>query len=384
MPPAPIFTVVPPATDKPPASPRPTYRRGLGRLLPGLTVIRNQPFWQVALTALAGSVLINAGFWLVGWAGTGDWSGESLSYLGLGISIAFAMWLSMSYTNAYISARFDWLGQPWRSFLLAFVLNIVVAVVVLATMYFLFFVGFRGETPADWLARQRFGDYFASVLIGLLITAIYQGAYFVKLWKASVTETEALKTATVSAKYEALNAQINPHFLFNSLNVLSALVKTDPARAEDFIQGLSTVYRYVLEVKGEQLVPLDRELAAARAYAALVGMRFGAERLRIDFDLEPRPGEQVVPLALQMLLENAVKHNGATRRSPLHVRLTREGAEIVVRNNRVPLFEPAERRGIGLDNIRERYRLATGKDVRVVSGAEGFEVALPIGQTLAP
>lgn len=197
-------------------------------------------------------------------------------------------------------------------------------------------------------------------------------------------ELRTLRAERAEAQLSALRAQINPHFLFNSLNVLSALVKTDPARAEDFIQGLSTVYRYVLEVKGEQLVPLDRELTAARAYGELVGMRFGAERLRIDFDLEPRPGERIVPLALQMLLENAVKHNGATRRSPLHVRLTREGAEIVVRNNRVPLFEPAERRGIGLDNIRERYRLATGKDVRVVSGAEGFEVALPIGQTLAP
>ena len=349
------------------------------RVLGSLSDIRTQPFWRVALVALLGSVLINAFFYLVGWVGTGDWTGESLGYLSLGISIAFSMWVSMAYLNAHISAELDWLGRPWRAFATAFALNIVVAVAVLSAVYFLFFVGFQGEPAGRWFARQRFGDYFGSILIGLLITAIYQGAYFVKLWKDSTIQAEELKRAGITAQYEALNAQINPHFLFNSLNVLSALVKRDPDAAEGFIQGLSQVYRYVLEVRGEQLVPLGRELEAARAYAQLVGMRFG-ERLRIDFDLEPRPGERIVPLALQMLLENAVKHNGATRRAPLHVRLTREGDEIVVRNNRVPLFEPPDSRGIGLANIRERYRLATGGEMRVVSGEECFEVALPIGR----
>ena len=237
---------------------------------------------------------------------------------------------------------------------------------------------FRGEAPAHWLARQRFDNYFGSVLIGLLITAVYQGAYFVRLWKGSVREAEAARRAGITAKYEALNAQVNPHFLFNSLNVLSALVKTSPARAEDFIQGLSQVYRYVLEVGGEQLVPLERELAAARAYAELVGMRFGDERLRIDFDIEPAPDERIVPLALQMLLENAVKHNGATRRTPLHIQVRREGDALLVRNNRVPLFEPAESRGVGLANIRERYRLARGAEVEVVDGRDTFEVRLPL------
>lgn len=361
----PTFTAVPDAaataTEKP--------RRAVFN---GLTDIRTQPLWRVALIALVGSAGINALFYAIGW------TGPDLGYLGLGVSIAFSMWLSMAYLNAYASTRFDWLERPWRSFLAAFALNVAVATGVLAAVYFLFFVGFRGESAAHWLARQRFGDYFGSVLIGLLITAIYQGAWFVKLWKDSVREAEALKRAGLTAKYEALNAQVNPHFLFNSLNVLSALVKRDPARAEDFIQGLSQVYRYVLEVRGERLVPLAQELSAARAYAALVGMRFGESRLRVDFDLEAAPGERVVPLALQMLLENAVKHNGATRRTPLHIRVVREGGHLVVRNNRVARFEPAESAGVGLDNIRERYRLATGKDARVTSGEESFEVALPL------
>ena len=354
---------MPTAPDTP--APRP-------RLLPGLTAIRDQPFWRVALTALVGSALINLFFYGIGWAG------PELKFLGLGTSIAFAMWLTMSYTNAYLSARFDWLGRPWRAFLLAFALNVVVAAATLSAVYFVFWVGFEGEAPGHWLRRQRFGDYFGSILIGLLITAIYQGAYFVKLWKESVRESEALQRAGLTAKYEALNAQVNPHFLFNSLNVLSALVRRDPEAAEGFIQGLSEVYRYVLEVRGEQLVPLARELEALGAYAKLVTMRFGGSRLVIDVDLGPRPGETVVPLALQMLVENAVKHNGATRQHPLVIRVYREAGHLVVANNKVRLFEPPESKGIGLDNIRERYRLATGGAVVVEDAPDSFTVKLPL------
>ena len=231
-----------------------------------------------------------------------------------------------------------------------------------------------------------------TVLIGLFISAIYQGAYFVKLWKASVIQAEQLKTANVSAKYEALNAQINPHFLFNSLNVLSNLVRTSPEAAESFIQGLSSVYRYVLDVRHDSLVPLARELEALRAFGELLATRFG-ERLQLDIRLSPpqqardagtKPAGQVVPLALQMLVENAVKHNGATRRYPLHVEIFAADGHICVRNNRVPLYEPAEGKGIGLANIRERYAMAANADIAVIDNPKHFEVRLPLLATDNP
>ena len=224
----------------------------------------------------------------------------------------------------------------------------------------------------------RPGNYVFSTLITLVITTIYQAAFFLSTWKATLIQQEQLKSANLTAKYEVLNAQVNPHFLFNSLNVLSALVKRDPDAAEGFIQGLSEVYRYVLEVRGEQTVSLERELHALDAYANLVLMRFGESRLRINVSIVPQAGDLVVPLALQMLIENAVKHNGATRKTPLVIEVARQGAHIVVSNNKVPLFEAVESRGIGLANIRERYGLALGQEVMIEDSADTYAVRLPL------
>ena len=367
----------PGAASAPVASSAPrTARRGL---FGSLTDILNQPVWQVIAVALGGALLINGFFWLIGLMASPDerWD-ETLLNFALGTSIAFAMWMSMGYLNAWLTRHVDWSGRPWRTFAVAFACNVVVATVTLGSVYFLFFVGFQGESPDHWLARQHPGNYIGSVLIGLLITAIYQGGFFLKGYRESAVQAEELKRANLQAKYEALNAQINPHFLFNSLNVLSALVRRDPSAAEAYIQGMSEVYRYVLAVRGERLVPLDRELDALDAFAKLVTMRFGDSRLRILVDLEPRPDERVVPLALQMLVENAVKHNGATRTNPLHIRVVRAGDRLEVTNNRVPLFDAADGAGVGLDNIRERYRLATGREVEIVDGAEAFTVSLPL------
>ncbi len=336
------------------------------------------PVWQAVVVAAVGSFLVNLLFVTAsGGIDSTDWA-NTLRGMGLGFAIAFSMWLSLAYLNNWLTHRVDWLDKPWPAFGLTLVANIVVGTTVLGFVYFTSFVILGDETALDWLQRQRFGNYVGSVLIGLLISAIYQGAYFIKLWRTSLVEAEQLKSANLTAKYETLNAQINPHFLFNSLNVLSALVKRDPDAAEGFIQGLSEVYRYVLDVRGEQMVSLERELRALDAYARLVLMRFGESRLRIDVSVVPQPGDLIVPLALQMLIENAVKHNGATRKNPLVVEVARQDGHIVVSNNKVPLFEAVESRGIGLANIRERYGLALGREV-VVEDTEGtYAVRLPL------
>lgn len=348
-------------------------------LVASVTDFLNEAWWRVALVALVGAFLINALFWLIGLANAPDESlGETLRGFALGTSIGFAMWMALGYLNSWLTGKVDWQHRPWRTFAVALLSNVVVATTTLGAVYFMAFVVFGDETAAGWLARQRPNNYIGSVLVGLLISAIYQGAFFLRGYRASVIEREELKRANLQAKYEALNAQINPHFLFNSLNVLSALVRRDPGAAEGFIQGMSEVYRYVLAVRGERLVPLDRELDALDAFAKLVTMRFGDSRLRILVDLAPRPGEQVVPLALQMLVENAVKHNGATRKRPLHIRICRAGDGLEVTNNRVPLFDEPDGAGVGLDNIRERYKLALGREVEIVDGAEAFTVRLPL------
>ena len=366
------------STDSsPPAPPAPRRAGSGGRGIAPLVDILSVPLWRNLLIALAGALLINVFFLAIGLQGS-LLEDEGVRDMLLGVAIGASMWLSLGYLNSWLTRQVDWLRRPWSSFLTAFASNVVVSVVVLAAIYFVTFVALGDESAGDWARRQHPGIYIGSTLIALLIAAIYQGAFFLGTWKESLLEGERLKTASAAAQFEALNAQLNPHFLFNSLNVLSALVRRDAAQAEAFIQGLSQVYRYVLDVRREALVPVARELDALEAYVGLVQMRFGAERLRVEVDLDAEREAYVVPLVLQMLIENAVKHNGATRRDPLHVRVYTEGDELVVANNRVPRFDRPEGGGLGLDNIRERYRLATGREVGVEALPERFAVRLPI------
>ncbi len=339
--------------------------------------IETAAFWKVALTALVGAILITATIAALG--GNIDLAhpGQMLRDMSISVMIGFSLWLNGGYLNSWLTHQVDWLERPRRGFLISLAANVVTVALITTLCLAVYVIGILGIEASRFPDVISRSSYITSITISLLITAIYQSAYFLNTWKASLVQAEQLKVANLAAQFEALNAQINPHFLFNSLNVLSALIRSDAERAESFIQGLSAVYRYVLEVRRETLVPLGRELDMLHAYANLLTTRFG-DRLRLE--IGPQSGEDVyvVPLALQMLVENAVKHNGATRDKPLGVCLRREPEWLVVANNVSPLFEPAEGKGVGLGNISERYRLAAGREIRIEHSTERFEVWLPV------
>ncbi len=310
-----------------------------------------------------------------------DW--EAFIDFAFSSSIGVSLWVSMGYLNSRIAPTVDWLNKPWKALLIVLPGNILAAVFAVACTRILFLVIIIGVPFETWIQREGVGDYLISVLIGLFISAIYQGAWFINLWKQSIIEKEQLKTSQAAAQYEVLNAQVNPHFLFNSLNVLSSLVRTNPEKAEDFIQGLSHVYRYVLDIRKEEAVPLATEVEALSNYSNLIKTRFG-ERIRIDDQLSPKlqSGElgdkKIVPLALQMLVENAVKHNGATLKNPLHIKLFIESKWVAVSNNRPPRFEVSEGKGVGLENIQERYQLLIDKEIIIQDKEDSFTVKLPL------
>ena len=306
----------------------------------------------------------------------------ALDYL-FGVSIGVSLWLSMGYLNSWLAPKVNWIDKPWQALLIVLPANIVVATLALGLVRFTFFVLIFDWPIEKWIKNEGIGDYYVSVLIGLFISAIYQAAWFIKLWKSSLVQAEQLKSANLSAQVEALNAQVNPHFLFNSLNVLSNLVRTNPEKAEEFIQGLSQVYRYVLDIRKEEIVPLPTELKALSNYTALVKTRFG-ERIEIDDQLSPKlatsnlTDRKVMPLALQMLVENAVKHNGATQKHPLHIKLFEENGWIVITNNRPPIFENPSGNGVGLQNIQDRYLLLADKQLVIEDTDDAFTVKLPL------
>lgn len=182
--------------------------------------------------------------------------------------------------------------------------------------------------------------------------------YSIDMWKRSIIEKEVLEKANVRSQLESLRTQINPHFLFNSLNALQSLVETDPQKSKEFIQQLSKVYRYVLEHKDELVVELKDEMNFIESFIYLNKIRFG-ENLQFTTHLEAQYMHQFIPpLTLQILIENAIKHNIISSEKPLHIQINSNGADgITVTNNLQMRNEKVESTGIGLNNLSERYRL---------------------------
>ncbi|MFD2721063.1 sensor histidine kinase [Hymenobacter monticola] len=187
-----------------------------------------------------------------------------------------------------------------------------------------------------------------------------------------------LQKETFQAQLEALKNQVDPHFLFNSLNVLGSLIHIDADRAVQFLGQLSDVYRALLDAGAQPLVPLHREMVLVRAYAQLMETRFGAA-LRVEWDI-PSAWEQalVPPTAVQMLLENAIKHNGSTIRKPLCIRVTAADGLLVVENNRQPRTDAVASTRLGLQNIQRRYQHLTDRPVEIVPTPAAFIVRLPL------
>lgn len=187
-----------------------------------------------------------------------------------------------------------------------------------------------------------------------------------------------LQKETLQAQLEALKNQVDPHFLFNSLNVLGSLIQLDPDRAGQFLGQLSEVYRALLDTGAQTLVPLRSEMALVRAYAHLMETRFGAA-LRVEWDVAPAWEQLLVPpTAVQMLLENAIKHNGSTVRKPLRIRVSAAAGLLMVENNRQPRTDVVASTHTGLRNIQRRYQHLTDRPVEILPTPESFVVRLPL------
>lgn len=233
---------------------------------------------------------------------------------------------------------------------------------------------FAGRTLGDMLINANSTSLFCSITI----TAIYESKYFMNELKRSVEEKELLKRESLNAQLDALRTQINPHFLFNNLNTLTAIIPEDPDMAVKFVQQLSKVYRHILEVKDEPAISLEEELGVLKSYAFLLQTRFGKNLIiQVDIDSELL-SQKVVPLSLQLLLENCIKHNVVSEDHPLFIHVYAEEGKLVVRNNLQLKKQVAESVGIGLENIRQRSRLLTDKVVEVVAGPENFIVSVPL------
>jgi len=231
----------------------------------------------------------------------------------------------------------------------------------------------------DYWEAEAAGNILKNLMITAVIGTIYEAGYFFSKWKRQTIETEQLRNRQLKSELSALKNQISPHFLFNSLNTLVTLIHEDRDQAAKFTEKLSEVYRYILQVKDREFISLRTELQFCEAYLFLLKMRF-EQGFKVNIDIPEKDLQKfVVPLTLQMLLENAVKHNIVSRNQPLMVDIYSENGEsLIVKNNLNVKSAEGHSTKKGLENIRSRYALLTDRDVDVIRTRHHFMVALPL------
>lgn len=280
---------------------------------------------------------------------------------------------------------FEYLGhlKIWQRYgryriLIGAIGSIVITMASILIIRMVIEISLEGESWDEFLATENALYYLFALLITMVISVIFHAIHFYKHWQENKVKEQKIIAGTASAKFDALKNQLDPHFLFNSLNVLTSLIEEDPRQAQKFTTSLSKVYRYVLEQKNKDLVTVDEELEFARTYVQLLKMRFEDS---IVFDIPEavtNPEARIVPLSLQLLLENAVKHNVVTASRPLHIKVMETNGMLVVSNNLQEKEVVRNGSGVGLMNIRQRYGLLTSRQLIINKTATDFEVQLPV------
>ncbi len=218
----------------------------------------------------------------------------------------------------------------------------------------------------------------ASLVSFLVIAGMYESRRYHALWGKTMVEKEQLERDNLASQLEGLKNQVNPHFLFNSLNTLIHIIPENPETAIRFVQKLSKVYRYILEIRDTDTTPLSNELEFLKAYIFLLKERFG-DNLHVNIhDMKGMEERHIAPLSLQILFENAIKHNIISSEKPLMIDLFIEGDKLIVKNNLQRKNQVQEGTGVGLENIKNRYQLVSQKDVAIIITAQSFMVALPL------
>jgi len=320
------------------------------------------------LIALAFSVITN---------GTIVFDLELMRVLGYYIMYSVPLTFVNGYFFNFINTR-TWTKFKKFKFLIGLLGSVFLTLVTLVVVRAIHKVVLERNTFNEFITSENSVFYFSALLATLVITLFFHALYFYKELQEKKVKEQQVIAGTASAKFESLKNQIDPHFLFNSLNVLNSLIEENPENAQKFTTSLSRIYRYVLEQKDKELVSVEEELAFARTYMDLLSMRFENSLFYEVPKTLLNPEARVVPLSLQLLLENAIKHNTVSESKPLHIRIYEEGNYLVIENN----FQKKEvlnpRKGVGLANIINRYHIVTNRKVIIDQNSDKFQVKLPV------
>ncbi len=292
------------------------------------------------------------------------------------ILIGYPAWKGMVFIVLYLERKLPWLKYPIKRLVAQFVLLTIFAGIII-------FIGF---SLWIWLAQDlslqaAMDDIIPSLKVAyifmILSLILGNSILFFKNWKASTIQQEELKRAHLALQYQSLKDQVRPHFLFNSLSSLVTLINTDAKKATQFVHKLSDVYRYVLEQRENELVRVKEEVKFLEDYIYLQKIRFG-DSLRVHFQLELDQKRMMIPLSLQMMLENAIKHNEISAEHPLDIHIFSNDKNHVVIQNKLQKKEVLEESpGTGIENLQKRIAYFTEDPLLIEVESDTFRVTIP-------
>lgn len=289
--------------------------------------------------------------------------------------------LSIYFANAILFIYLDKIFQVERftlkRIIIGFVSSFLISILVIFLLRIFEEVIIEQRSFSDFFNSETIQNYIVSIIITFFVTLAFHAFYFYKAYNESKVKEQKIIAGSASAQFESLKNQIDPHFLFNSLNVLSSLIEENPEAAQKFTTSLSKVYRYVLEQKDKELVSVEEELKFAKTYMNLLKMRF-ENSITFEVPKFENDDAKVVPLSLQLLLENCIKHNIVSEKKPLHIKIYIQENELIIENNKQIKEILQDRKGVGLQNIVSRYAILTKRNVIIQESETIFKVKLPI------
>ena len=295
--------------------------------------------------------------------------------------VIFIVYICCGMVATVMRNQFPKYSQTFKRIFISLLIYVAMMAAAISILFWGYdYIGFLGY-------EINMVKYFWALIVGsfcnLLATSFNEGAAFFERWREVVDEAEQLKKVNLQSQLEGLKGQVNPHFLFNSLNSLSSLISEDPDQAEKFLDEMSKVYRYLLRTNEDGLTTLDAEMQFIHSYFHMLKTRY-TDGLEMETQISDQYLEYLLPpLTLQMLVENAVKHNMILKNSPLKILImTTNSGKLIVSNNLQRKDRRVSSNKVGLSNIVNKYRLMRQEEIAVRDDGKEFAVVVPLIQSI--
>lgn len=335
----------------------------------------NKSFFHELLNAFGIAIIIFIILYVFLWSGRLPWDSFYI-YLGMTMLYSMPIQLLISYMFKYLNKRLSWETNPQKMIIVGSLLALIISLLWIFIVQIIEVFIFKHVTLEQLFSQIRFSYFRMPLYITAFILILVYAFYFYKEMQKSKIREANLYAENTKAKYSALKDQIDPHFLFNNLNVLYSLIDESTINAKKFVKNLSSIYRYILEHKKNDLISLEKEIDFATKYLGLLKFRF-EDSLVFDINITNK-NREIVPLASQLLLENAIKHNIITSNQPLNIKVFTTEEYFIVQNNFNPLNTDTEGTKHGLKSINERCKYLMNKEIILENENGKYTVKVPL------